>query len=98
MTAPHQVLSPSGHCRPFDHRSDGIVPSDAVCSLVLRRLEDAVKDGDSIYSIISGIAIGSDGATNKASLSAPSSRGQTEVMKRAWNAASVPTGSLRYVE
>ncbi|KIJ44560.1 hypothetical protein M422DRAFT_114178, partial [Sphaerobolus stellatus SS14] len=84
ITAAGQIFSPSGHCRPFDSRADGTVPADGVGVVVLCLLEDAIKRGDKIYSIISGIAVSSDGATDKVSITMPSSRGHAEVMKRAW--------------
>jgi acyl transferase domain-containing protein len=98
VTAERQIFSPSGHCRPFDHRADGTVPADAVCALVLRRLDDAISDGDQIYSVISGIAIGSDGSTEKAGCTVPSPRGQAETIKRAWKDANIPATKLVYAE
>jgi acyl transferase domain-containing protein len=90
ITAPGQIFSPSGHCTPFDHRADGTIPSDGVGAVVLRRLEDAMQAGDKIYAVISGIATGSDGATDKVGITMPSSRGHAEVMKRAWEDAGKP--------
>ncbi|KZP12421.1 hypothetical protein FIBSPDRAFT_798902 [Athelia psychrophila] len=98
VTAKGQLFSPSGHCRPFDHRADGTLPADAVCALVLRRLDDAVRDGDKIYSVISGMATGSDGSTDKAGCTVPSPRGQAETIKRAWKDASIPASKLVYAE
>lgn len=98
FTAKGQIFSPSGHCRPFDHRADGTLPADAVCALVLRRLDDAVRDGDKIYSVISGIATGSDGSTDKAGCTVPSPRGQAETIKRAWKDANIPATKLVYAE
>jgi len=92
------IFSPSGFCRPFDHRSDGTVPSDGVCALVLKRVPDAVANGDSIYALISGIAIGSDGHAEKAGLPVPSPRGQAEVIKNAWRRANQTPEKLIYAE
>ncbi|KAF8517297.1 amino acid adenylation domain protein [Hysterangium stoloniferum] len=98
ITKQGQIFSPSGHCRPFDSRADGTLPADGVCALVLRRLSDAVRDGDRIYSVISGVAIGSDGRTDKAGYSVPSPRGQSEVIKRAWQNAGIDATRLTYAE
>ncbi|KAF9528634.1 amino acid adenylation domain protein [Crepidotus variabilis] len=98
MTAKHQLFSPSGHCRPFDHRADGTLPGDAVCALVLRRLEDAIRDGDKIYSVVSGIAIGSDGSTEKAGPTVPSPRGQANTIVRAWKDSNLDASKLFYAE
>ncbi|KAJ7203596.1 amino acid adenylation domain protein, partial [Mycena pura] len=98
ITAERQIFSYSGHCRPFDHRADGTVPADAVCVLVLRRLDDAVAAGDEIYSVISGIATGSDGNVGKAGPTVPSPRGQAETIRRAWEDAGIPANKLVYAE
>ncbi|KAJ6577997.1 hypothetical protein B0H19DRAFT_1253292 [Mycena capillaripes] len=97
VTAEHQLFSYSGHCRPFDYRADGTVPGDAVCALVLRRLDDAIEAGSESYSMISGIAIGSDGSVGKAGPTVPSPRGQAETVKRAWEDAGPNLGADRLV-
>lgn len=98
VTAESQIFSPSGHCRPFDHRADGTLPADGVCALVLRPLDDAVRDGDKIYSVISGIATGSDGRLDKAGVTAPSPRGQADTIERAWKDAGIPMSKAVYAE
>ncbi|KAF9522313.1 hypothetical protein CPB83DRAFT_887614 [Crepidotus variabilis] len=98
VTAKHQLFSPSGHCRPFDHRADGTLPGDAVCALVLRRLEDAIRDGDKIYSIVSGIATGFDGQTEKVGCAVPSPRGQANTIIRAWKDSRLSASDLLYAE
>ncbi|KIK03064.1 hypothetical protein K443DRAFT_95740 [Laccaria amethystina LaAM-08-1] len=98
VTAKNQLFSPSGHCRPFDHRADGTLPGDAVCALILRRLDDAIRDGDKIYSVISGVAIGSDGATEKAGCTVPGPRGQADVITRAWKDSGLSPSKLVYAE
>jgi tenuazonic acid synthetase len=65
---------------------------------VLRKLSDAVRDGDRIYSVISGVAIGSDGHTDKAGYSVPSPRGQAELIKRAWKNSGLNPRDLTYAE
>ena len=54
--AKNQFPSPSGRYRPFDHRADGNLPGDALCALILRRLDDVIRDGDKICTIISEVA------------------------------------------
>ncbi|KAJ6563927.1 hypothetical protein B0H19DRAFT_73896 [Mycena capillaripes] len=98
VTEKGQIFSASGECRPFDHRSDGTVPSDAVCAFILKRLPDALADNDAIYGVIHGVGIGSDGHAEKAGLAVPSPRGQAEVIKAAWKKADVSSAALRYVE
>ncbi|MCB2360149.1 SDR family NAD(P)-dependent oxidoreductase [Clostridium estertheticum] len=68
------MLSPSGHSYTFDTRADGFVPGEGVGVVVLKRLEDAIKDGDNIYGVIKGIGINQDGTTN--GITAPSSKSQ----------------------
>ncbi len=77
-----QALSPSGQCNTFDAGADGIVISEGIGMVVLKRLEDAEKDGDRIYAVIKGIGGGSDGKAK--GLSAPSPSGQLRAMKRAY--------------
>ncbi|KAJ6574323.1 hypothetical protein B0H19DRAFT_1020850 [Mycena capillaripes] len=98
FTTEHQPYSRSGHCRPFDHRANGTVPGDAVCALVLRRLDDAIAAGDAIYAVISGIAGGSDGNVGKASLTSPSPWGHVQTMKHAWEDAGLRPEQLTYAE
>ncbi|KAJ7208643.1 amino acid adenylation domain protein [Mycena pura] len=94
----HGILSPSGHCRPFDHRADGSVPGDAVCALVLRRLDDAIAAANEIYAVVAGIAGAASGSMGKAGLTTPSPRGQAETIKRAWADAGMSPTELVYAE
>ncbi|KAJ6487589.1 non-ribosomal peptide synthetase [Mycena sanguinolenta] len=98
ITTDQSLLSPSGHCRPFDHRADGTVPGDAVCALVLRRFNDALEAGDQIYSVISGITVSSDGNMGKAGPTVPSSHGQAQTIKQAWEDAGMSATTLLYAE
>ncbi len=91
------MLSPDGRCRPFDARASGTTFSDAVAVVVLRRLEDALAGGDTIYAVIRGAAVNNDGA-NRASFTAPSVEGQAEVVARALSDAGVGPRSISYVE
>ena len=98
MTQIGQIFSPTGQCRPFDHQANGSVPSDGVCALVLKRLSDAVADGDMIYAVINAVGIGSEGNAEKAGLTVPSPRGQAEVVKEAWKKSGLSPKVLQYVE
>jgi phthiocerol/phenolphthiocerol synthesis type-I polyketide synthase E len=76
---PGGILSPDGHCRPFDAEAQGTIFGSGVGMVVLKRLEDALHDGDTIHAIIRGTATNNDGAY-KASFTAPSVEGQTNVI------------------
>lgn len=98
VTQPGQIFSARGECRPFDINADGTVPSDAVVAVVLKRVPDVLDEGASAYAVISGTAVGSDGATQKAGYQVPSPRGQAEVIKEAWNNSGISMDKLAYVE
>ena len=68
---PGGMLSPDGHCRPFDAAAQGTVFSDGVGVVVLKRLAEALRDGDHIHAVIRGWGVNNDGG-QKASFSAPS--------------------------
>ena len=80
-----QALSPTGRSRAFDSSADGIVISEGIAMVVLKRLKDAERDGDRIYSVIKGIAGGSDGGAK--GLAAPLPDGQLRAMRRAYEQA-----------
>lgn len=94
---PGGILSPDGYCRPFDASANGTVPGDGVCVVVLRRFEDACKNGNQIYSVILGSSINNDGSV-KTGYTAPSIDGQIRVIRSALNAAGVDAESLSYIE
>ena len=89
--------SPDGHCRTFDAEAKGCMFGDGVGVVVLKRLADALEDGDSIYAVIKGSAINNDGSL-KVSYTAPSVVGQAEVVSKALQASGVPAESIGYVE
>ncbi|MDE9566074.1 hypothetical protein KKI93_18955 [Xenorhabdus bovienii] len=91
------ILSPDGHCRAFDASAAGTVPGQGVVLVLLKRYEDALRDGDSIYALIRGSAINNDGA-NKVGYTAPSVDGQIMVMKRALAMAELLPEQISYVE
>ncbi|RKH73007.1 non-ribosomal peptide synthetase/type I polyketide synthase [Corallococcus aberystwythensis] len=91
------ITSPDGHCRPFDAKGRGTVPSSGVGIVVLKRLEDALRDGDSIQAVIRGSAINNDGNA-KVGFTAPGVEGQRDVIMRAHADAGVAPRHITYVE
>jgi len=91
------LYSVDGRCRPYDAEATGTVAGDGVGVVVLRRLEDALADGDPIRAIIRGIALNNDGG-NKVGPTAPSVNGQAEVIALAQGLADVSPDSLAYLE
>ncbi|HMU14311.1 MAG TPA: amino acid adenylation domain-containing protein [Flavobacteriales bacterium] len=91
------MYSPDGSTRTFDAQGKGTSFSDGVGILVLKRLDDAVRDRDHIYATIKGAALNNDGS-DKASFTAPSVRGQAEVIAMAQADASVSPEQITYVE
>lgn len=91
------VLSPDGHCRAFDAAAAGTVPGDGAGAVVLRRLEDALADGDSIYAVLCGYGLTNDGA-DKLSFTAPSVSGQAAAVAQALAMAEFTPQSISYVE
>jgi amino acid adenylation domain-containing protein len=97
LYTPGGILSPDGHCRPFGAEARGTVPGNGVATVVLRRLEDAVADGDTIYAVILASAINNDGAA-KVGYTAPSIDGQAQVIGDALALAGIPADSIGLVE
>ena len=91
------VVSPDGHCRAFDAQAAGTVQSDGVGIVVLKRLEEALEDGDTIHAVILGSAVNNDGA-EKIGYTAPSVAGQTDVITMAQEMAGVDPADISYVE
>src|SRR3954451_1862348 len=90
-------LSPDGHCRAFDAQGRGTVGGSGAGVVVLKRLEDAIADGDTIRAVIRGTAINNDGA-GKIGFTAPSIQGQAAVIGDALADAGVSAESISYVE
>lgn len=91
------ILSPDGHCRPFDVDAKGTRPGAGAGIVVLKRLADALADGDTIHAVIRGAAINNDGA-GKAGYTAPSVDGQVEAIATAQMLADVQPRSIAYME
>lgn len=91
------IASPDGHCRPFAADSRGTIFSSGAGVVVLKRLEDALADNDTILALIRGSAINNDGA-HKVGYTAPSVEGQAEVVAEALANAGVDPHSITYIE
>ncbi|HHH28716.1 MAG TPA: aminotransferase class III-fold pyridoxal phosphate-dependent enzyme, partial [Polyangiaceae bacterium] len=91
------IASPDGHTRTFDARAAGTVFSDGAAMVALRRLSDALADGDTVYAVLRGAAMNNDGA-ERASFTAPSPDGQATVIAAALDAAGVDARTISYVE
>jgi acyl transferase domain-containing protein len=91
------ILSPDGHCRAFDARAQGTVGGKGVGVVVLKRLADALADGDRVRAVIKGSAINNDGA-GKVGYTAPRIEGQAKVIQAAQQIAGVEPQTVSYVE
>jgi polyketide synthase PksJ len=91
------IDSPDGHCRAFDEDAQGTVFSNGLGVVILKRLQDAIADGDSIHAIVKGWHVNNDGAS-KVGFSAPSVEGQARCVASALALADIDAESLSYVE
>lgn len=91
------MLSPDGHTRTFDANAKGTVFGDGAAVVLLKRLSDAIADGNRVYAVIRGTALNNDGA-NRASFTAPSSEGQAAVIAMAHDRAGIDPRTIGYVE
>ena len=91
------AYSPDGHCRPFDATPSGLVDGNGAAAVILKRLSDAIADGDHIHAVIRGSAINNDGS-DKIGYSAPSIDGQAEVILEAQAMAGITPEDISYVE
>lgn len=90
-------LSPKAQCRAFDAEANGTVQGNGVGVVVLKRLKDAVQDGDTIHAVIQGFALNNDGA-GRAGFTAPNPIGQAQVIREAMAMAGVRPEDISYVE
>ncbi|ORV92768.1 polyketide synthase [Mycobacterium interjectum] len=90
------ALSPTGRCRTFDAMADGFVRGEGCGVVVLKRMADAVRDGDRVLAVVRGSAINQDGRSN--GMTAPSAAAQRDVITTALRLADVPAGTVDYVE
>jgi acyl transferase domain-containing protein/acyl carrier protein len=91
------IMSPDGHCRAFDAQARGTVGGNGVGLVVLKRLDDALADGDHVYAVIKGAGVNNDGAV-KVGYTAPSIEGQAQVISLAQAVAGVEVETITYVE
>ena len=91
------ITSPDGHCRSFDEQAQGTVFSNGLGVVVLKRLADAVADGDHVCAVIKGSALNNDGS-GKVSFMAPSVDGHAEAVAMAQAFAGIDARSVSYIE
>jgi acyl transferase domain-containing protein len=91
------IYSPDGHCRAFDAKAQGTVSGSGIGIVVLKRLDDAIHDRDTIHAIIKGSAVNNDGGL-KVSYTAPSVEAQAQVIQTAQMMAEVQPESIAYIE
>ncbi len=94
---PGMILSPDGHCRAFDADAKGTVSGNGLGIVVLKRLQEAIADGDFIHAVIRGSAINNDGGL-KVGYTAPSIPGQAEAIAQAQAIAEVDPETITYIE
>ncbi len=90
------ALSASGDAKPFDASADGTALGEGLGMIVLKRLEDAVKDGDRIYALLKGVGSSSDGKGK--AIYAPSSEGQARALRNAYEVTGVAPSTVELVE
>lgn len=96
MFSSTHALSRKGRCATFDSEADGIALGEGIAILVLKRYEDAINDGDRIYSVIKGVGGSSDGKA--LGLTAPRKVGQVRALERAYTQAGISAAAVGLVE
>ncbi len=91
-----KMLSPTGSCKTFDANADGYIRSEGCGMIVLKRLSDAVKDGDNIIAVIKGSAVNQDGKSN--GITAPNKLAQAKAIREALEDAGLTPDEIDYVE
>ncbi|HEY0022715.1 MAG TPA: beta-ketoacyl synthase N-terminal-like domain-containing protein [Longimicrobium sp.] len=91
------ILAPDGHCRAFDAQARGTVGGNGVAVAALKRLEDALADGDTVHAVILATAINNDGS-DKIGFTAPRVEGQAAAIRAAHAAADVDPATITYIE
>lgn len=91
------LVSPDGRCHAFDASAQGTIFGDGAGIVVLRRLDDALADGDRVLAVVKGSAVNNDGAT-KVGFSAPGVHGQAAVITTAQTLADVSPDTVEYIE
>jgi len=91
-----RMLAPDGRCKTFDARADGFVRGEGCGVVILKRLSDAIAEGDNVLAVIRGSAVNQDGKTS--GLTVPSKLAQETVIRNALAAAGVRAADIEYVE
>jgi acyl transferase domain-containing protein len=94
---PDGILSPDGHCRAFDANAAGTIRGSGMAMIVIKRLSDAIRDGDTVRALVKGTAINNDGSV-KIGYTAPGMEGQEAVIAEALEMAEVDPATITYVE
>jgi acyl transferase domain-containing protein len=90
------MMAPDGRCKTFDARADGFVRGEGCGVVVLKRLSDALADGDNILAVVRGTAVNQDGPSS--GLTAPNGPAQEAVIKAALQNASLQPDDVSYIE
>jgi acyl transferase domain-containing protein len=90
------ILSPTGDAKPFSSEADGVVLGEGIGMVVLKRLEDAVRDRDNIYAVIKSMGTSSDGKSQ--SIYAPRVQGQVKALRKAYESAGIDPSTVELVE
>jgi acyl transferase domain-containing protein len=90
------LSAPDGRCKPFRRDADGIGRGEGVAAVVLRRLDDALSDGQPIYAVVKSSVINHDGRSN--GITAPNRRSQVALMRRALQLAEVEADQIAFIE
>ncbi|HVK65323.1 MAG TPA: SDR family NAD(P)-dependent oxidoreductase [Polyangium sp.] len=90
------AMSPDGRCRAFDARGNGYVRSEGAGLVILKRLSDALRDGDRVDAVVRGSSVNNDGASN--GLTAPNPLAQQSMLRDACRAAGIAPADIQYVE
>ncbi|MBE7384595.1 MAG: hypothetical protein F6J95_024670 [Leptolyngbya sp. SIO1E4] len=90
------ALSHTGQSRPFNQAADGLIPARGVAVVVLKRLQDAIRDRDRILGVIRGIGLSNDGRAG--SFLSPSGHGQLRALRRAYESANIDPKTIHYIE
>ena len=96
MTSQGGMLSPEGHCFTFDQRANGFVPGEGVGVILLKRLNDAIRDKDPIQGVIRGWGMNQDGKTN--GITAPNPDSQTQLEKRIYQKYGINPEKIQLIE
>lgn len=90
------VLSPDASCKTFDASANGYARAEGVASIYIKRLEDALRDGNPIRGVIRGTGTNSDGRTR--GITVPSGEAQERLMRKTYNKANLDPAETAYVE